>query len=277
MKPTIKSAQLTTDVRLTYAEQGDPEGMPVILLHGVTDSWRSFEPVLPHLPEGMRAVALTQREHGNSDRPASYRARDFAADVAAFMDTLAIDRAVIVGHSMGSMNALRFAIDHPERTAGLVLAGAFASCRDNPAVLEFWRSAIVPLRDPIDPAFAREFQESTLAQPVPTPFLDRMVQESMKVPARVWQAAFKGFLEDEFAHGIDQIKAPTLIVWGALDAFCRQPDQDALLKAIGGSRLITYENAGHALHLEEPRRFANDVARFVGNLSAANRAYAIPC
>jgi alpha-beta hydrolase superfamily lysophospholipase len=56
-------------------------GVPVILLHGITDSWRSFEPVLPHLPASIRAFALSQRGHGDSERPAAgYHPRDFAAD-----------------------------------------------------------------------------------------------------------------------------------------------------------------------------------------------------
>lgn len=63
---------------------GGRSGTPVIALHGVTDSWRSFEPVLPCLPSELRVIALTQRGHGASDKPAGgYRTADFAADVAA--------------------------------------------------------------------------------------------------------------------------------------------------------------------------------------------------
>ena len=200
MVPVVKSVQLPGRVRLEYVEQGDPAGIPVVMLHGVTDSWHSFEPVLPHLPESIRAFAVTQRGHGDADRPASgYRTRDFAADVAAFVDALGLGPAVIVGHSMGSTNAKRFAIDYPERTRGLVLVGAFASYCCNPAVVEFWESAVSTLTDPIAPGFAREFQESTLARPIPPAFLDTVVRESLKVPARVWRSAFAGFFEDDFA------------------------------------------------------------------------------
>ena len=136
---TIKPVELFNRVTLQYVEQGDPSGVPEVLLHGVTDSWRSFEPVLPHLPESIHAFALTQRGHGDADRPASgFRPRDFAADLAAFMDALDHGQAVIVGHSMGSYAAQRFAMDHPGRTLGLVLVGSFTNWRDNPAVAEFW-------------------------------------------------------------------------------------------------------------------------------------------
>src|SRR3712207_4230490 len=101
MTTVIESVELPNGVKLPYVEQGDPSGVPVVLLHGVTDSWRSFEPVLPHLPASIHAYALTQRGHGDAERPASgYRPQDLAADVAAFMDALGLESAVIVGHSM---------------------------------------------------------------------------------------------------------------------------------------------------------------------------------
>src|SRR5688572_4155025 len=115
----VKSVALSTGVTLPYVEQGDPSGVPVVLLHGVTDSWRSFEPVLPFLPGSIRAFALTQRGHGDADRPAAdYRPSDMAADVAAFLTSQGLDSAVIVGHSMGSTVALQYALDYPERTRG---------------------------------------------------------------------------------------------------------------------------------------------------------------
>jgi non-heme chloroperoxidase len=100
----------------------------VLLLHGVTDSWHSFELVLPHLPESIHAFALTQRGHGDADHPAAgYGPHKFASDVAAFMDTFEVGSAVIVGYSMSTSIAQRFALDYPERTRGLVLMGSFVS------------------------------------------------------------------------------------------------------------------------------------------------------
>ena len=262
MPPLARTVELPGPLTLPYVEQGDPTGVPVVLLHGVTDSWRSFEPVLPHLPPSIRAFALTQRGHGDADRPAGYRTRDFAADIAAFVDTLGLGRVVIVGHSMGATNGQRFAIDHPERTLALVLAASFPSYRDNPVVTELWESGMSTLTDPIDPVFVREFQESTLARPVSPALLDTVVAESLKVPARVWRAAFAGFLEDDCLDDLGKISAPTLLLWGTRDALCSRGDEDALLQAIPGSRLVAYEGAGHALHWEEPERFAADVAAF---------------
>ena len=175
MTPTIRSIRLSNGVRLQYAEQGDPAGMPVVLLHGITDSWRSFETMMPHLPESLHVYAVSQRGHGESDRPGAYRTRDFASDAAAFIEGLSIGPALVAGHSMGSVNAMRLAIDRPELLRGLILMGTFASFSGNADLVDFHRSAIEPLRDPIDPAFAAEWQQSTLAMPVAPDFFDTVV------------------------------------------------------------------------------------------------------
>jgi pimeloyl-ACP methyl ester carboxylesterase len=264
----VKSVALSTGVTLQYVEHGDRSGAPVVLLHGITDSWRSFAPALPHLPSSLRAFALTQRGHGDAERPATgYRTRDFAADVAAFIEALDLGPAIIVGHSMGSTNGLRFAIDFPHHTRGLVLIGAFATYQHNPDMTHFWNSTVALLTDPIDPAFVREFQESTLAIEVPREIVDTAVEESLKVPARIWRAALGGCLEDDFVDEIGKITAPTLALWGDRDALVPRVDQDVLLKRIAGSRLVIYHGHGHAPHWEDPARFAADIGAFAKELT----------
>jgi hypothetical protein len=78
--------------------------------------------------------------------------------------------------------------------------------------------------------------------------------------------------EDDFAHELARISAPTLIVWGARDAFCPQADQLALKTAIARSRLTVYPDAGHAVHWDEPSRFAGRPRRvrpFIGGIACA--------
>lgn len=264
MMTLMSAVELPNGVRLPYVEQGDPGGVPVLLLHGYTDSWRSFEGVLRHLPRSVRAFALSQRGHGDADRPmVGYAPGDFAADLAAFMDALAIGPAVIVGHSMGGTIAQRFAADYPEHTLGLVLMGSFTAWADNPCLVEFWDSAISTLTDPIDAEFVREFQQSTMARPVPSGWLDTAVQESLKVPARVWRAAYEACLEADVARDLGKIQAPTLIAWGDRDAFAVRSEQEALHAAIPLSRLRAYPGAGHSFHWEEPDQFADDLVSFI--------------
>jgi non-heme chloroperoxidase len=237
------------------------------MLHGITDSWRSFELVLPHLPDSIHAIALTQRGHGDASRPAAgYRPHDFAADLAAFMDALHLEAAVIVGASSGGITAQRFAIDYPGRILGLILASSPVTLRNKPGVREFWDSTISNLTDPIDPGFVRRFAAGSLSQRVPPAFFEAMIQESLKVPAHVWKAATEGLLEKDHTGELDKIKTPTLIIWGDQDTFTRS-DQEVLTAAIVGSRLVVYPGAGHSPHWEEPERFASDLVAFIKTLA----------
>lgn len=273
MKCTLRRLPLPGRLRLEFAEQGDRAGLPVIALHGVTDSWSSFAPVLPHLPHDLRVLALSQRGHGGSDRPVTgYLPGDFAADVVAFMDVLQIERAVLVGHSMGSINALRCAIDHPSRVAGLLLAGTTPWFGNTAELRAFHRQQIAPLVDPVPEEFVRAFQQSTLARPIGAALLDGFVAESLRVPAHVWRAAFDGLIADDFSSRLREIDVPVQIVWGRHDAFCSAADQQAMLGLLRTAQLVEYPDAGHAMHWEEPQRFARDLTTFVTSVAAAAAA-----
>jgi non-heme chloroperoxidase len=254
-------------VSLNVHVQGDRSGVPVVFLHGLSDSRRSWDLVLPRLPASLRAIAVSQRGHGNSERPLTgYRMRDLASDVVELLDSLAIERAVIVGHSMGSTVARRFASDHPERTLGLVLVASFAAFAGNPAVEELSGIA-AELEDPLDPGFVREFQESTLGQPIAAAFLELLIDESCKVPAGVFRKALAGLLGDDVADDLAGIGARTLVVWGDRDAYCPREDQAAITSAIPGAELSVFEGSGHAPHWEQPERFAEELARFAERLA----------
>jgi pimeloyl-ACP methyl ester carboxylesterase len=267
-----RSIDLPSGTRLSYVEQGHPSGVPVVLLHGYTDSWRSFERVLPYLPNSMRVFAISQRGHGDAGRPADgYRAEDFAKDVAAFLAARRIERAIVVGHSMGATIAQRFAIDFPNRTQALVLVASLMPRPGNAAVREFWQSDISTLTDPIAPHFVRDFQQSTLKKEVPAEFFEAVVQESLKVPARVWKAALEPLVTTDFSAELRAISAPTLIVWGDQDAFVRHEEQRELQSSIAGSRLVVYPGVGHAVHWEEPGKFADELMAFVGNVEVSQQ------
>ena len=259
--PVISGAERRHTIQLPYVEQGAKSGIPVVFLHGYSDSWRSFERVLPYLPASIRALVVTQRGHGDASRPATgYQPEDFAADVVAFLDALEIESAVIVGHSMGSIIAQRCALDYPERVRKLVLVGAFLGLQKNGSVHEL-RDAVAQLTDPIDVDFVREFQLSTLAQPVP--HFETVVQESLKMPARVWKEVLANLLPVDYSAEIGQIKAPTCIIWGDQDSFSPRRDQEALAAGIANARLIEYAGTGHSPHWEDPQRFVADLVTFI--------------
>jgi pimeloyl-ACP methyl ester carboxylesterase len=260
MPITLAAADLSNGVRLPYAEHGAPDGTPVVLLHGITDSWRAFEPVLPHLPDSIHAYSLTARGHGDASRPGSYRLDDMVDDVARFLDAVGLDAAIVAGHSMGAVVATRFAIDHPDRTAGLVIMGGrttFAGPEGDAMTEE-----LAAMTDPIDVDYLRGFQESTLARPIPPDYLDLVVSESAKLSIETFRRAWSDTVLRDFSADLGAIAAPTLVVWGELDAYCPRSEQDGLLAAVPGARLIVHEGAGHAFHWEDPERFAAELTAF---------------
>lgn len=263
----VKTIEVSGNVNLQYVEQGDEDGTPVIFLHGITDSWHSFEQVLPLLPGNIHAFAISQRGHGDSDRPAEgYHPRDFANDVADFIKKKNLGKAVIVGHSMGGLVAQQFALLHPGLLKGMVIVCSDASFRDNKGMPEFHEEIIKMEGPAIDYAFMDAFQKSTIAKPIDTAFYQTVVAEGLKVPMRVFKSAFYGLMEVDFTNELGQIKAPVMIMWGDQDNFCLRGDQDNLKKNIINSRLVVYAGTGHALHWDEPILFADDVIKFVKGL-----------
>lgn len=254
--------RLANGLMLSYAEQGPPSETALLLLHGLSDSWRSFEPLLACLPASLRVIALTLRGHCQSDHPeAGYGLAHFANDVAQLLDALKVRGALLAGHSLGASVALRFALDHGERALGVALLGAFARYRHNPAVTEL-ASAVGQLIDPVDAAFIRDFQLATLARPIAPERLDQVVAESRAVPARVWKAIVDALLSAESDLRLRNVRVPTLLLWGGRDVFVPRADQERLLHDINGARLVEYPDAGHAFHWEDPRPTASELGAF---------------
>ena len=110
-----ESVTLESGLNLSYAEHGTESGPAVVMLPGPTDSWRSYASVLDSLPRWIRAIAVSHRGHGDSDKPnTGYRVQDFAADAVEFLNALEIDRAVLVGHSGSCLVTRNVALGDPE-------------------------------------------------------------------------------------------------------------------------------------------------------------------
>ncbi|WP_412542074.1 alpha/beta hydrolase [Longispora sp. K20-0274] len=253
-------AHLSARLELPYAEQGDPAAVPVVLLPGVGDSHRIFGPVLDHLPPDVHAVALTPRGHGDATRPRTgYGTADLAGDLAEFLDSLGHDDAVLVGASSGGLVAQRFAVDRPDRVRGLVFLGAPVTLRDNPEV----EGITAELVDPIEPDHFRRLWTYLLLEPPPAPLLDMLVEDNLKVPARVWHALFDGLVADDSDRDLAAVTAPSLTLWGDRDPIVPLAEQRARAEALPGGRLIVYPDAGHCFYLEHPARVAADITAFV--------------
>ena len=255
-----KSIELATGVTLDAVDRGDPDGPAVVFLPGPTDGWRSYQPVLDHLPDGLRCVAVSQRGHGASDKPVgSYRVEDFAADVPALLDALAIDRATLVGHSGSCFTARRVALDHPERVHGLVLEASPSTLRGHPALA----ALVGSIEDPIDPAFARAFVTDTSSADLDDDLVEALVADVLAVPPRVWRALFGALADHDDLDELPGLAAPTLLVWGDADQLVDLAMQEDLLGRLPDASLVVHRGAGHTPRWEDPSRFATDVAHMV--------------
>ncbi len=262
---TTSFVKVDTGMTLQYVVQGDPKGEVLVLLHGAGDSWHSWELVLPHLPKTFRTYAVTLRGHGLSDHPAKGYARsDFAADVTSLLKLLDLRKVTLVGHSLGSFVAQVVAQNDAEgRLRRLVLIGSGPGRARDPNPPSPVSSYFASVKDPIDYEFARDFQAGTAVTPLPPAFLEMMIAEVQRVPAAMFHELAKGSADPQQVEKLGRIKARTLLLWGERDSMFSKADQDGLLAAIPGSRLIPYANTGHALHWEYPERFAKDLASFM--------------
>jgi len=156
MTPRLHLARLPNGIELPYAEAGDADGTPVVLLHAYADSWRSFEEVLTRLPPSIRAIAPSQRGHGDASKPeAGYAVEDFAGDLVALLDSVRIPRAVLVASSSAVFTAERLAVEHPERVAGLVLIGVPWSIAERAPSFDF----VETVRGPLQPGHPEHVRE----------------------------------------------------------------------------------------------------------------------
>jgi pimeloyl-ACP methyl ester carboxylesterase len=260
--------ELSTGVRLAYLEAGPVTGEAAILLHGVTDSSRAWSRAMAAMhakrPD-LHIFALDQRGHGDSSMPErlryrdaperAFRIQDFTADLLAFMDAQGLERAAIVGHSMGSFVAQQAALDRPERLTRVVLVGSSDKGAGNPVLRDFllrdtiegrWRPAIERkgilfpsgayelTPDRADPEIARWLAEFWGFHPVADPaFVTAMLADTARVRIGTWLGATRGLLAFDNRERLRQLSVPALAIWGSQDAiFVEDPDQRGLLAAL---------------------------------------------
>jgi pimeloyl-ACP methyl ester carboxylesterase len=259
----FSTVQLPTGLQVHYAESGAADGVPVLFLHGWPDSWFSFSAVLPLMPQGLRCIAPDQRGFGDSDQPeGSYQIDDFASDAVALLEALSMESATIVGHSLGAYIARCMAILHPERVDRLVLIGSSVSTPVT--VLQEIQEAVADLEDPVPIEFVREFQSGTAFAQVAETFMEGIVGESLKAPARVWRDVIGGLLTYDDSQQLARIAAPTLLVCGDHDAVFGREEQARLAATLPNAEVSVYRETGHCANWGRPAQLAADIASFIG-------------
>jgi rifampin ADP-ribosylating transferase len=261
---TTWTARLSTGICVPVMAQGEPRGVPLVLLHAWAESSGVFDRLLGRLPSDQWSVVYDQRGHGAADRPETgYAMVDFAADVVALLDELAAPSAVLLGSSSGGYIAQQVAADRPDRVAGLVLVGAPRTLQAEPS----FAAEVAQLTDPIEPEWVR----SSIAwfpvfSRVPEWFLEDRISDGAAVPARVWRETLRGLVEALPPTEGGRVVAPTLIIFGGRDDALRLEDEQAMAASIPGARLVVYEDTGHLVLWEHPKRVARDTVNFLEEL-----------
>ena len=266
---------LETDdgVHLYYEETGS--GAPLLFVHEFAGDHRSWEPQVRFFARRYRCITFAARGYPPSDVPedgarySQQRARD---DVRAVLDHLAIDRAHIVGHSMGAFATLHVGLAYPERTRSLVLAGcgygAEPEARERFRALTESTAAMLRREGMEEGArqYARSPGRGQFAHKDPlgyTAFVEQLAQHSSEGSAltmlnvqrerpSLWD------LQDE----LKALQVPTMVITGDEDEPCLQPG--LLLKSlIPHAGLVVLPLTGHTINSEEPCRFNDELARFL--------------
>ncbi|MEQ4574698.1 MAG: alpha/beta hydrolase [Gammaproteobacteria bacterium] len=268
---------------LDVAASGTPNGRTVVLLHGKNFCAATWQHAIDALSRaGYRVIAPDQVGFCKSSKPAAYQFSfaQLAGNTRALLEKLGIDRAVIAGHSMGGMLAIRYALTYPQATEHLVLV--------NPIGLEDWKAAGVPWQD-VDAWYAGELKtdyESIRRYQLATYYAGewkpefehwaRMQAGMYAGPGKqavAWNQALTSdmVLNQPVVHELPLLRVPTTLFIGQKDntaigktlappeARAKLGDYPALGKraaaAIPGAKLVEFPELGHSPQVQDPARF----------------------
>ena len=265
-----KVVLLPNGMHLAYLQMGEPNGQPVVLIHGYTDSARDWVPLIPYLSKRDRLIVVDIRGHGRSDKPECCYARvDFAYDIKLLLDRLHIEKADLVGHSLGSLIAQIFAEQWPERVRKVVLISSTAGNRPGspPHKPAFdFAAEIRKLKEPLDPDSPFMIAWWDSPQPVNPEFIRRERRDAAAIPLRVWLAVLEqGSYFEDLQRTLPQLHAPTLLIWGSEDPIMEEEGRQTLRAALPGAQVKVFAGLGHNPFWEDPPAVADVVNRFLDN------------
>ena len=265
-------------VRLYYEEAG--QGMPILFVHEFASDHRGWEPQMREFGKRYRCIAYSARGYTPSDVPAdksAYSYKHVMRDCVAVLDHLKIERAHLIGLSMGGYTSLQVALNHPDRVRSLVLAGT-GSGSERWYTAEFHKasraladqferegSATVartygysPSRIPFEVKDPRGFAE----------FLAQLAEHDGQGSANT-SRGFQGARPSlyDFEADIRRLATPALIVVGDQDDRCIEPSL-FLKQTIAASGLVMFPKTGHVVNLEEPDLFNQAVGDFLARVEA---------
>ncbi|MFC3322480.1 alpha/beta fold hydrolase [Mesorhizobium cantuariense] len=245
------------DLDIAYVEISGAEPA-LLLVHGFTDTSRSFSLLAPHLA-GRRLIMPDLRGHGGSQAGKGCGIADFADDIAELIRRLRLDRPVVVGHSLGAMVAIALAGRHKELIGGLVvLAGTLKPdfAPDHPLI-----AGVQALRDPISPADPFYAWWHACRPGVPPAFLAGLAKDASAMPAPRWRAILEEIRRADLTDAARAVQARTLIIAGACDPLFGAAHQQALQSALPEAVFVCAETCGHNPHWEDPALVAKAIIK----------------
>lgn len=229
----------------------------VILIHGAGGNHMLWPAPFHRLAR--RAVyALDLPGHGRSSGPGRQQVEEYAADLVAFIDALAVERAVLVGHSLGGAIAQVAALAAPQRVAALVLVATGARLRVAPAIIE-------GLANNPEQTVATIMQWAWGPSALPE-MIEQGRQTMLKTGVDVLLGDFLACDRFDLRQQLGQVSAPTLVLTGSEDRMTPPRLGQSLAEGIPGARFQLIEGAGHMLMLERPAETAQAVEAFLANL-----------
>jgi pimeloyl-ACP methyl ester carboxylesterase len=249
--------------RLRYVRPAGPTGRPVVVLvHGFGSSLYVWKDVLPLLAPAHDVIALDLPGFGASDRPADRSFGELPGAVLGLMDHLGVERAALVGHSMGGAVVAVVAADRPERVSALVLvdaAGFDLDPREQPGMVRLVASPLAPLlarlpgrRVLVERSLREVFHDGRHVT-------DERVSEYLSAALRPGSvAAMRSLILSLDGHTaavrdrLPRIQAPTLVIWGREDRWIPLANADLFVEAIPGARKVVLDSCGHMPPAEEP-------------------------
>jgi 3-oxoadipate enol-lactonase len=252
----------SSGVRISYETVGN--GAPVLLMQGLGYGRWGWDPVVGPLAERFTVLRYDNRGIGESDvPPGPYTVRQLAEDGVAVLDAEGIERAHVVGTSLGGMAAQELAAAFPDRVDRLVLA---CTTPGGPGALPMPAQTVELMEEAkqLAPAVAlQRFVANALAPDADAELVEQIYTRRLASPPDPagWQAqAAAGATFDGSAL---EIEAPTLIVHGTDDAVIDVRNAQLLAERIPGARVELFEGCGHLFFWEQPERFARVVEEFL--------------
>lgn len=233
----------------------------LVLIHGAGEDRRMWDRQVAALGAAHRVLAVDLPGRGERlDVPAARTLADRARDVLAQMDAAGMDRAVVVGHSMGGAVALLLALDHPARVAGLVLVCTGARLRMHPDFVERARrraEGAEPAEGPTIPL------DLTVAPCIAPDDLRFAAARATGVPPATVYADFLATDGFDVRDRLGAVQVPTLVVGGDQDRMTPPRFSEYLAAGIPGARLVILSGCGHRPFVERTAAFDQALAGFL--------------